>query len=77
MKIKVLITAVDSNFGEIVREVVEVSSNALAGRPPEEIIAIVDMYIKDWIYDKLGVNWVFVEQSSFGLEFKPSESGDD
>ena len=77
MKIEVLVTAENNEFGIVLQERIMLSSEAMKGRPEQEIASIVELYVKDWLYQQLNVRWIFMDQGSFGLEFKPSESTDD
>ena len=73
-KIQVLVTATDNVYGIVIDQLVEVSVEAMRGRPDYEINAIIDLYIKDWLIAQMRAHWQIVDQGSFGLEYMPSES---
>lgn len=74
---KVRVTLSGPEHTEILVEIIEVNTAALRGRDETEINFIVDQYVQGWFKSKFNLAWVIVDQSSFGLEYKPSEPRDD
>lgn len=75
MKIQVKIEG--PNHAVLFEGIIDVSTAALRGRPESEIDFIVDQYVQDWSRSIVKVQWNIVDQSSLGLEYKPSEPRDD
>ncbi len=75
MKIKVTIEGPDHI--SLFEGIIEVSTAALRGRTESEIEFIIDQYVQDWSKNVVNIRWNVIDQSSFGLEYKPSEPRDD
>ncbi len=75
MKVRVSIEGPDHIV--IANDIIEVSTAALRGRPETEIEFIVNEYVRDWSRKFITIQWQIVDQSAFGLEYKPSEPRDD
>lgn len=60
----------------MLNETIEIDTAALRGRNELEINYLIEQYVQGWFDSKYNLSWLIVDQSSFGLEFKPSEPRD-